>query len=1005
MKHEKNTLLSIFLALSLLVVSVPQASSAGLSSTGVTLLSSSIEEIRFTVQVPWQSLSLETLQLESGTFTRVSLPGSADLAETGAPQLPLISQMLGVPFGAALGIKITPGRSHTLKIASPVSPVPTQRAEWNDPLTEIEILGLPTLVTSYEPDPTIYAGSGVYPAQQGEIANDGVLRQQRVVGIALYPVQYKPSKSELTIVESFDVVLTLSGSMQINHEEQLPESDYYEDLFSRQLLNYQDATGWRSATMALDNLSDEQFSSKSVSSLPWLPPDSAWRVKIREEGFYQLNHASLSASGLDVENLDPRTFRMYHLGQEIAIQVTGEEDGLFDTSDRILFYGQALQDKYTLDNVYWLTYGGENGLRMEGRQVNPPTAPLAQKYITKTTLEVNTWYFTNVTGPDEFERFLWAGIIANAGVITPPASAFNYTFSLLSPVEETGQLDLDLYGMTEHLQGYLALFSINGTPLGSLEWAGQTWAHFSAAIPAGILVPGNNTLTISLDNTNGTIADLVYLDRGELTFSSSFQASADTLNFTYNLTQETGFELQAFSSDQLVLFDVSNQEQPVSLTGFAVQAMESEFKMLFQEGEGVTGSHKYWAAATSALKFPYAIQQDTPSTLQLPVNGADYLIITHSEFLVPAQTLADYREAQGLRTAVINVQDIYDQFGYGIVGRDPIRGFLEYAYNFWATPAPSFVVLLGDGQYNPKGFNPSTYGAWRENYIPPFLAVADPMLGETAADNRYSAIVGNDTLPDMMLGRMAVRSVAQATAFVNKIIAYEQTPEDPDWSTKVLAVAENSDKAGNFPAISEFVLQSSLPQSYQVERVYLGVTHMTMTTAKAAVIAAINNGKYLVNYIGHAAQTQWSGYDDVPAYSGRFLGNADVDGLTNLGKYPIISAMTCWEGYYINPQTTYQYESLAEVITRVENKGAVASWSPTGASVADGHDIINRAFFDAIFKVSLSTIGEATQKSLLDLWATGTHLQLVDTFLLFGDPALLNQHVKDLKNFLPIIQK
>src|SRR5690606_36868629 len=114
----------------------------------------------------------------------------------------------------------------------------------------------------------------------------------------------------------------------------------------------------------------------------------------------------------------------------------------------------------------------------------------------------------------------------------------------------------------------------------------------------------------------------------------------------------------------------------VSLTGFAVQVMESEFKLLFQEGEGVTGSHKYWAAATSALKFPYAIQQDTPSTLQLPVNGADYLIITHSEFLVPAQTLADYREAQGLRTAVINVQDIYDQFGYGIVGRDPIRGFL-----------------------------------------------------------------------------------------------------------------------------------------------------------------------------------------------------------------------------------------------------------------------------------------------------------------------------------------
>ena len=116
----------------------------------------------------------------------------------------------------------------------------------------------------------------------------------------------------------------------------------------------------------------------------------------------------------------------------------------------------------------------------------------------------------------------------------------------------------------------------------------------------------------------------------------------------------------------------------------------------------------------------------------------------------------------------VDVQDIYDEFGYGIVSAAAIHDFLAYAYTNWKTPTtppPSYVVLFGDGNYDPKNH---MYG--RVSYIHPYLAPADPWIIETAADNRYVTLVGNDTLPDMMLGRISVNDTTEAGIMVNKII-------------------------------------------------------------------------------------------------------------------------------------------------------------------------------------------------------------------------------------------
>ncbi|MCX7671937.1 MAG: hypothetical protein N2439_17935, partial [Anaerolineae bacterium] len=125
---------------------------------------------------------------------------------------------------------------------------------------------------------------------------------------------------------------------------------------------------------------------------PWIPPAPAYRIAIAADGIQRLDYAALAAAGLPVDTLDPRTFRMFYMGQEIAIRVNGEADGRFDAGDEILFYARTVDslfyegllraNKYTGTNIFWLTYGGPSGRRMaqlDGSAGGAPPPPFLHK--------------------------------------------------------------------------------------------------------------------------------------------------------------------------------------------------------------------------------------------------------------------------------------------------------------------------------------------------------------------------------------------------------------------------------------------------------------------------------------------------------------------------------------------------------------------------------------------------------------------------------------------------
>ncbi len=130
----------------------------------------------------------------------------------------------------------------------------------------------------------------------------------------------------------------------------------------------------------------------------------------------------------------------------------------------------------------------------------------------------------------------------------------------------------------------------------------------------------------------------------------------------------------------------------------------------------------YRVLAPADYQSVVRIEQDTPSDLQSAANGADYVVVTHPDFAEAVAPLAAHRAGQGLRVIQVDVQDVYDEFGYGMAGAQAIRAFLKYAYSTWQAPAPSYALLVGDGHYDPK--NHGKHGM--PSYLPPYLAPVDP---------------------------------------------------------------------------------------------------------------------------------------------------------------------------------------------------------------------------------------------------------------------------------------
>ncbi len=338
----------------------------------------------------------------------------------------------------------------------------------------------------------------------------------------------------------------------------------------------------------------------------------------------------------------------------------------------------------------------------------------------------------------------------------------------------------------------------------------------------------------------------------------------------------------------------------------------------------------------------------------------DQLIITTDDLMGTAQTLADYRS--DLRSQVIDIEDIYDEFNFGNANPNAVRDFLNYAKSKWRT-APRYVVLAGDGNYDYKNVQGEV------NPIPPMMANTPSGLFPT---DSWFGSREEVSQTEIAVGRLPVTTNAELAEVIRKIIAREAALAEP-WLHSALLLADNADDGGDYAASSEAVA-ATLPADLPVVRGYF--ESQGVDESRIRLLDALNAGTGYVSYFGHG------GFDQLADES--LFTSVDAPLLTNAQRPAIMTAMTCLAGSSGLPG----YSSLGEVLVRQQDGGAAALWAPSGMSENHLAQPMATEFYRAAFDPSVVRLGDAIRTARKAYRQSERPAFMLDLYNLLGDPAM-----------------
>ncbi len=448
------------------------------------------------------------------------------------------------------------------------------------------------------------------------------------------------------------------------------------------------------------------------------------------------------------------------------------------------------------------------------------------------------------------------------------------------------------------------------------------------------------------------------LDRFEVRFPrlpSAIGGALDGLWSEPGVAEVSGLELV----HEALLLDTS-QASPQWLSG----------AQMTEDGDGVVrfrteAGRGYWAVSPSAVLRP-VVKKVSRTGLARKRNGADYLVIAPEAFVPTVQPLLALWRSQGLRVKAVSMEDIYSEFGFGEPTPEAVKDFLSYAYHHWRAPAPRYVVLLGDATYDFKDYLDTGV----PNHVPPRMVKTTYLW--TTSDPSYAAVNGEEILPDFAIGRLPAATLAEAQAIVQKIVAYE-TGDAGLTRVPVVLVADNPDVAGNFVADAD-TLADGLLKNRTVQKIYLN--ELGVTGTRASILQAFDDGAAIVSYLGHGGIHLWA--------SENVFNIWDAPSLSPQAQQPVLLTMNCLNGYYHFPY----FNSLAEELLKVEDKGAIAAFSPSGLSLNGPAHRYHQALLHELFSGRHSRLGDAVLAAQESYADTGAFPELLSIYHLLGDPAL-----------------
>jgi hypothetical protein len=774
------------------------------------------------------------------------------------------------------------------------------------------------------------------------------------------------------------------------------------------------------------------------------PP--AFKFYVEHSGVYAVSFDRLLEAGLGGP-VDTETMGLTNRGVPVPMWVEDGGDGAFGPGDRVFFVGEVLRgdasylDPFSRFNCYVLETDSSSPLHgstlaSDGETTGPTADLIARHHLEPDRVMVRfrtydgqpeeEWYWerlsvadkkpfrqtVSVAGlvhralpPDETPSFADAlsesvRSAAAEGSADPSRihSQLNAVFGDSPTVPTRISLRLGLRGWSEprhrerdSLPHHELEIHLNGTLVDTAVWDGTDHYIHELEIPSSVFAGQDDELALKVKKrkypeSGDLVVDVVLLNWIELEYRHQPRVLDEQLRLAL-----------ADPEGPRSIRIAGRGEGPVDLYRSDGVRVRSESGMLVSTiPDGVS---EFSVLRPQAAAEPDEVVFDHPSDLKRPDRQADYIMITHRSLKEGADRLARFHRGRGLTVEVVDVQDIYDEFNHGIVAPRAIKDFLELAHAEWSSPAPRFVLLVGDASWDFKNTtaDDSNYADWtyrpgenrkfwknrstsyaedaelnHRNLVPTSSYLTTE--GHAASDTWFVCFDDGDMLPDMAIGRIPVATPEELGEVVDKTIAFASAPPVGPWRRNLLFLANES---VGFQRRSDKIADEYSRRGYVPTRIYPHPTEPANEHHTRRILEVFDAGVYAVHFIGHGGRYIWrTGPPDLAKNHDLFT-LEHLDDLAPNDRLPIILSLTCYSAPFDHPTA----DSIGEKLLRVSESGAIAVFA---ASWRNSPSPRMGELLLAELTTPGNTIGEAVMRAKREF----PNQVLIQTYNLLGDPAV-----------------
>jgi Peptidase family C25 len=837
--------------------------------------------------------------------------------------------------------------------------------------------------------PLEYSQFANYQSNIVNLNQQAVIRSQNTQSVNIFPLEYGDGSGRLLKEITVRVIFGRSGANSKAGFGYTSEGRF-EKILSGLLLNYEQSLTWR--RMKTDRISlyaEENIFSQSDN---WI------KIGFNTTGLYKLTYNDLNSAGINVAGIDPRTFRVFRGDgkplpvainattaelSEMAVHVSGAEDGSFDSGDYVLLYSpgpdfydynmrqsqlEYVNNRYNPESYAFLTYGGgfsSDPLRMEAQNVTPHSM----------STDVFSFRDKKHFEQDEF-------LSEYQGII--------FDYYRWYYIDEAS---FDFHMFIDDLTGFelskLSMAFAGRSPSIKIKGFGPDESNIypdSAIFWSSAFSSGLNLLEITLD---GNIRGDHLLDYMELEYQRRLQYRGGSFTF-FGPSVPGPYLYHLIETDKdstFTLCDVTDLHNQKLLTGFTQD--ESLNQLNFEYTHPGSGFLRFAISQDSEINTPSSLEPITIKNILEPGESHDAIVITPRAFISAFGAYKALREADGYNVYLAPIEDVYNYFAGGLTDPIAIRDFLKYAYENWPQPSPAFVLLGGDGCYD--FLNNS--GRSKPNYVPPFVVASDTSIsdenfividsdGFLDSDSSYPV----DRGPDLVITRWPVRTATEVAEYISKLNNYQSSENAGRWQNLITYVADDEKKPGMIYLEREHTEQTEelaglhTPDKFDKNKLYLIEYPLDSKGEKPQVkeklIDAINDGTVLVNFIGHGNPHLWT--DE------RIFRNEDIASLNNANKLSVIFTASCSIGEFDSPFE----EGMAELLFRYTGGGAIATVAATRLVYSSPNSDYNNMTFDVMFSDEDYTFAEAIYISKFLRQMSFGISDNDRRFIMFGDPLL-----------------